>query len=142
MTDFHLDRFHQMPLAGAAMTPFPHFVSPDDPVDLVEELMSRYDIRHIPVHDGGEPVGVISERELAGCGAGATAEDVMATHPCVVGIGAPLNEVLREMADRRSGAALVVRKGKLAGILSVTDACRILAEVLEDRYPGDGDDAA
>lgn len=142
MTTLHLSRFSQSPLVGAVMTPFPHFVRPDDTVATVREVMERFDIRHIPVHDNREPVGVISERELAGSNADAAARDIMLPDPYVVGIGASLAEVARGMGDRRCGAALVVRHGKLAGILSVTDACNLLADVLEDCFPDDGGEVA
>jgi hypothetical protein len=39
------------------------------------------------------------------------------------------------------GSAIVVRQERLAGILSVTDVCRVLAEILRHRFPG-GHDAA
>ena len=61
----------------------------------------------------------------------------------LVEIDAPLARVASEMADRHIGSAIVVRRGKLAGILSVTDVCRVLAELLDEIYPtGDGDAAA
>jgi CBS domain-containing protein len=142
MTTLHLSRFSQTPLVGAVMTPFPHFVRPDDTAATVRELMDRFDIRHIPVHDAREPVGVISEQELTGCAEDVPAKDIMLPDPYVVGIGASLAEVAREMGSRRCGAALVVRHSKLAGIVSVTDVCHLLADVLEDCFPDDGGDVA
>jgi acetoin utilization protein AcuB len=53
----------------------------------------------------------------------------------------PLDVVAREMAERQIGSALVVRHGKLVGILTSTDVCRLLAELLESRFGGgDGPD--
>ena len=41
------------------------------------------------------------------------------------------------------GAALVARRGKLVGIFTFTDACRLFAEWLRGRFPDpDADDAA
>jgi len=40
------------------------------------------------------------------------------------------------------GSALVVRKGKLVGIFTVTDACRVLGEILKGRFDGGDDDVA
>ncbi len=142
MTTLNLSRFNRSPLVGAVMTPFPHFVRPDDSAATVRELMQRFDIHHIPVHDDLEPVGVISEREITGRPSTAKATDIMLPDPYVVGIGTSLAEVAREMGKRRCGAALVVRHGKLAGILSVTDACNLLADVLEDCFPNDGGEVA
>jgi hypothetical protein len=47
------------------------------------------------------------------------------------------------MNRRRIGSTLVVRQGKLAGILSAMDICRILAELLDAEFPAkDGSHAA
>jgi CBS domain-containing protein len=45
------------------------------------------------------------------------------------------------MAEHRLGSALVVRKGKLVGVFTVTDACRVLAGWLREmgaEVEGDG----
>jgi CBS domain-containing protein len=63
--------------------------------------------------------------------------------PYVVPFRTPLNQVVSEMAKRHIGSAIILRRGKLAGILSAMDVCRILAEYLESLLPdGGGDDAA
>ena len=47
------------------------------------------------------------------------------------------------MAEQRMGSALVVRRGKLVGVFTVTDACRLLAAWLRERFPDPaGDDVA
>jgi hypothetical protein len=45
-----------------------------------------------------------------------------------------LLEVAFEMAKRRIGSAIILHHEKLAGILSATDICRILAELLESEF--------
>ena len=49
-----------------------------------------------------------------------------------------LDVVLTEMADRHIGSALVTRKGRMAGVLTVTDVCRTFSEYLREFYPDDG----
>jgi acetoin utilization protein AcuB len=67
----------------------------------------------------------------------------MVPDPYVVAFDAPLSEVVAELNRRRIGSALVVRHGKLAGILSVMDVCRILASLLDAEFPAKGgNDAA
>jgi hypothetical protein len=47
------------------------------------------------------------------------------------------------MAKRRIGSAIILHHEKLAGILSATDICRILAELLESEFsPRTGNDVA
>jgi CBS domain-containing protein len=68
--------------------------------------------------------------------------DVQVANPYTVELGAPLAGVLREMAARRIGTAVVVRAEKLAGIVTVTDVCLALATLLESRFGPRGGDAA
>jgi CBS domain-containing protein len=47
------------------------------------------------------------------------------------------------MAVRRIGSVIVTRKGKLAGILSAMDVCRIFVEYLDNQFGTvSGNDAA
>ncbi|MGB7946178.1 MAG: CBS domain-containing protein, partial [Candidatus Binatia bacterium] len=109
-------------------------------------------IHHIPVQQDGRVVGIVTERDLYHLNdrflpnaekARIRARDVMADDPYLVAFDTPLNDVALEMAKRRIGSAIVLHREKLAGILSATDICRILAEIFESEFsPGTGDDAA
>ncbi|MCU0704348.1 MAG: CBS domain-containing protein [Fimbriiglobus sp.] len=46
------------------MTPHPETVRPDDPLAFAVRLMDVGGYRHLPVVDGGRPVGVISVRDV------------------------------------------------------------------------------
>ena len=62
--------------------------------------------------------------------------------PYTVELTAPLGPVLLEMARLHVGSAIVMRSGRLAGIVTETDICRALGIVLERRFtPGSGDAA-
>jgi acetoin utilization protein AcuB len=67
---------------------------------------------------------------------------ICATDPYMVDIHAPLDRVVHEMAARHVGSAIVLRNGKLAGIFTVTDACRILGNILVRRFRNPDDDEA
>ena len=77
-----------------------------------------------PVLRNGRVVGIVSAR----------APHVVVLDPYLVEMLTPLDEVVATMAQRRIGSAVVVKRDKLAGILSVTDVCRVLAEVLRERF--------
>ena len=63
--------------------------------------------------------------------------------PYAVEMSAPLDEVVADMAARHIGSSIVLRHGRLAGVFSATDACRLLAEFLRDRFrPGEPEGAA
>ena len=141
----------KMPRVGAVMTSFPYSVDIGEGIAGIEAMMDEHGIRHLPVQQNGRVVGVVSERDLhhrIGRGAPAeqkarlTARDVMVGEPYVVSFSTPLNEVVAQMALRRIGSAIVMRRGKLAGILSAVDVCRIFAEYLTAWFPGAGGDLA
>ena len=69
-----------------------------------------------------------------------TVQHVSALDPYVVDIAEPLDSVLSSMAERRIGAALVTRHGKLAGIFTASDACRAFSEFLRAMFPEGPDD--
>ena len=133
------------------MTAFPYSVDVDDPIASARALMAQHDIRHVPVKEDGELVGVITQRDIAvrlgltpsaDDQAALTVRQVYVPRPFVVELGAPLSEVAAEMARRHIGSALVVKKGRLAGIFTATDACRVLGMLLgsDSTAPDDGDD--
>ena len=134
------------------MTPFPYFVETDNDVAEVERLMNEHQIHHVPVQQEGRVVGIVSERDLYHLGdrllpiedrARIRACDIMARDPYIVAFDTPLHKVAFEMAKRHAGSAIVLHHQKLAGILSATDICRILAEIFESEFsPDTGDDAA
>lgn len=134
------------------MTPFPYFVEANDNVAEVERLMNEHHIRHIPVQQEGRVVGIVSQRDLYHVvdrllpntdKTRIRACDIMVDEPYIVAFDTPLNEVAFEMATRRIGSAIILHHEKLAGILSATDICRILAEILESEFsPTTGDEVA
>ena len=145
-----LGDFEHMPSVGVVMTAFPHAVGPDASVLEVEQMMQSHRIRHVPVQEDGRVLGVISERDLQHLVHAALPEadrarlrirHLLRHAPYVVEMNTPLDEVSLEMADRHIGSAVVLRHGRLAGIFSTVDACRLLAEFLRNRFPS-GPEAA
>ena len=147
-----MKKYKKIPYVGSVMTPFPYFVDTDNEVGEVERLMGEHQIHHVPVQQNGRVVGIVSERDLYHLGdrflpitdrARIRARDIMADDPYTVAFDTPLNEVALEMARRHAGSAIVLHHEKLAGILSATDICRILAEIFESEFSPDiGDDVA
>jgi acetoin utilization protein AcuB len=146
-----MKKLKKMPIVGAVMTSFPYFVKPDERVVEIERLMDEHGIRHLPVQVKGKVVGIVSERDLhhivnhQACleeKDKLCASDVMVADPYVTGFNTPLNEVVSQMALRHIGSTVILRRGKLAGILSTVDVCRILAEYLENSFAPAKDNSA
>ncbi len=141
-----------IPAVKWAMTPFPWFIHAQDRLPRAVEVMREQGIRHLPVTRDGRLVGVVTERDIQlaesmrpdpGEREALSVEDVAALDPYVVDIGERLDRVLLEMAERRIGSALVVKHGKLAGILTASDACRAFGEFLQAMFPdGSSDEVA
>jgi CBS-domain-containing membrane protein len=121
------------------MTPLPLSIGVEARVLEARELMAEHDIRHLPVTDDGRLVGVVTQRDIGlvldpeldlPFDEELRVRSVCILEAYVVAPDTPLDEVVDEMARRRIGSALVARNGRLLGIFTVTDACRILAETL------------
>ena len=139
------------PTLAASMTPFPHSVDINAPIDEAQQFMREHRIRHLPVTDEGVLIGVVTDRDiklLLGPDfaypepQSLKVSDAMAEDAYVVDLKTPLAVVLENMASRRLGSALVTRKGKLAGVFTSTDACRAFASYLGPAENPGPDDAA
>jgi CBS domain-containing protein len=147
----NLRDYDHVPSIGAVMTAFPYFVDSKSPVSDAESQLSEHGIRHLPVLEEGKVVGIITARDLrvlvhaslpASDKSRIRCRDVMHREVYVADIHTPLDQVLGEMVERRLGSCVLLRQGKLAGIFSTVDACRVLAQVLAERFPRGPDDAA
>lgn len=140
------------PQLKSAMTPFPYSVDEDAPVADAAEFLRKHKIRHLPVTARGALRGVVTDRDIKLMlgpdfaypdARELKVRDVMVENCYVVDIDTPLRAVLRQMSERRLGSAIVTRGGKLAGVFTSTDACRLLADYLEGAPPAetDGEDS-
>ncbi|MDP2341874.1 MAG: CBS domain-containing protein [Deltaproteobacteria bacterium] len=120
------------PLLKTSMTHHPHSIRLDESVATARKLMGTLNVRHLPVLKAGTLVGVISDRDLKLVNAAAhvTVEDLCVDDPICVDVDTSLFVVASIMAEKRVGSVLVTDGGKLAGIFTTTDACRVLAETL------------
>jgi acetoin utilization protein AcuB len=121
------------------MTPLPHAITPNETVVAAHTLMQRYSVRHLPVMQDGQLVGLVSDRDLL-LGAQLAAprkripiEEVMTAAPYSARADAPLAQVARTMSQRKLGSAVVVDGPRVVGILTTVDALRALADVLQGR---------
>lgn len=142
----------RIPAIKTAMTPFPFSVDSAATLAEAQKFMREHRIRHLPVTEDGALAGIISDRDiklvLGPDFASPRPQEIrvaeaMVRDAYVVDLETRLDEVLSHMATHHLGAALVTRKGRLAGVFTVTDACHHFAEFLRDlvRRSG-GDDAA
>lgn len=120
--------------AGVLMTPQPLTIGRKETLMTAHRLMNAHRIRHLPVLEHGELIGVISQRDLyfletiRGVDLDKdVVEDAMTTETYEVGPNDPIATVTREMARHRYGCAVVTERGKVAGIFTATDALRLVS---------------
>ena len=133
-----------IPSIGSVMTPFPHVVHIDDSVLTARTLMVEHELRHLPVKDGDRLVGILTDRDLKRAldpdlglppKEQLFVRDVYVPDAFVVDSTHPLDDVLDKMAAQHIGSVLVTKKGRLVGIFTTMDACRMFCEHLRSLFP-------
>lgn len=118
-------------------------VNPTKKVSEVNQLFEDYDIRHIPVVNGSQLVGVVSKSDVLkiGYGAGDThpetlnaiydtnkLEDVMVSNPVTVTADTNIKDVAEILSKQSFHSLPVVEKDEVVGIVTTTDLVNYLLE--------------
>ena len=122
---------------GQRMTKTPHLIGDEQSLATAHDLMHRHGIRHLPVLHGGKLTGVVSIRDLHLVEtlrdvdpATVRVEEAMTQDVYAVSPKTPLKEVVKEMAERKLGSAVVVEGSAVVGMFTTVDALDVLAELL------------
>ena len=120
-----------------AMTPFPYSIEVDRNAAEALELMLAHRCRHLPVTDNHQAYGMVTEQSIrmASLEEGKPASQITAKRACIsqpylVDLNTPLDVVADEMAKRQAGSAVVTKGLRVAGIFTMVDVCRVLANEL------------
>lgn len=129
-----------IPTIQKYMTAMPHTIGKDQTLANAEKMMANYKVRHLPVLEGGQLVGILSDRDVRLVESfrdvdpeKVTVAEAYSSDPYIVKPSAPLNEVCEEMASKRYGCVLIEDNHKLVGIFTWVDALRAFGELLETR---------
>jgi acetoin utilization protein AcuB len=121
------------------MVPVAEYVTPSDSLAAVTSIMQASGVRHLPVIDGHRIVGVISladvftvETLVNSDPDRTSAREAMAPDPFVVSPDDRLERVTHEMAVRHIGSAFVEEEGRIVGVFTTSDACRVLSGLLAE----------
>lgn len=119
------------PSVLTVMTPFPVHATAETPVIAAQAMMRGFDVHHLPVARDGCVIGVVSEADLRTAVALTESQQMPVERLCtraplVVETDAPVRRVVTRMAQEGVDAAVVLRHGRLAGIVTLTDICEEL----------------
>lgn len=127
-------------LISSVMTPCPYKISSDKSLEEALKIMDLRNIRHLPVIEGEDVIGVVSKRDIeigkliSEKGGVPKVKDICVNQPYVVGDDTKVSEVVSEMSAKKIDCALVVdADGNFTGIFTVTDVCKLLAMILEEQ---------
>jgi CBS domain-containing protein len=113
-------------MAGPPVT-----IAEADDVALGLQIMAWGDLRHLPVVRDGRLVGVVSERDLlTHRESNPRIAEVMTAPAEVASPDDDATEAARRMVDARLGCLPVLERGKLIGIVTVTDLVALQARPL------------
>lgn len=120
------------------MTAAPETIGADLTLAQARDRMFQLNARHLPVLEGGELVGILSDRDIAlvdavfGDLARLQVRQAMTAQPFTCGPEAHLHAVAAEMAAHKYGTAIVVDRehpGHVLGLFTTTDALRALSQL-------------
>jgi CBS domain-containing protein len=137
-----------MPTLTEVMTPFPQLVDESTAISEAIHIMAERKFNHLPVVVDHQVVGLLSNADikLAQMPGHRTTEfteltvgDICRRRIYLVDLHVRLDEVLDQMAIESWDAAIVLREGRLAGIFTSHDACRMFSRWLQKEYLPDDD---
>lgn len=113
-----------------------HAVGPDESVYKALERMAAHDVGALVVLEGGDLVGVVSERDyarkvilLGRASRDTLVRDVMSSPVLTVGVDDTVATCMARMTEKRIRHLPVVDEGRLVGVVSVGDLVKaIIAE--------------
>ena len=122
------------------MTRSPHTIGRDQTLALAHELMRKYRIRHLPVLEGGQLIGLVSQRDLyfvealdGSAPERVTVAEAMTQDVFAVAAATPLERVVETMISKKHGCAVISDGGKVAGVFSTIDGLRALLQLSRKR---------
>ena len=119
-----------IPPIGRYMTKQPWTIESHELLSRADAVMREHRVRHLPVVDNGELVGIVSDRDLwmfqsESAQRASRVRNAMNEFVFAVTTNAP-------MSERKLGSAVILTdRGAVEGIFTVVDACRALAEILD-----------
>lgn len=113
----------------------PKVISPDSTIFEAVEMMQKFSIRHIPVMENDELIGLITESALRQALLRKDEKlekirDIMIRNPITIDYSSSIDHAARLINEYRVGGLPVLEKRKLAGIFTTTDLVNAFISLL------------
>jgi len=117
------------------MTKEPKIISPESLIFDAVEMMQKFSIRHIPVMENDELVGLITESSLRNAilrkdNKSEKIRDIMIRNPITIDYSSSIDHAAKLINEYRVGGLPVLDKRKLAGIFTTTDLVNAFISIL------------
>ena len=116
----------------------PRFITIGQDASLAEarSLLDHHRIRHLPVVEDGNPVGIITDRDIRSAAPASSlgqvkVGEIMTRNLITVTPGTQVQEAAKLMVTHRIGGLPVQKEGKLVGIITETDLLNALVEIMD-----------
>lgn len=116
----------------------PRFITIGPGASLAEAraLLDQHRIRHLPVVEKGNPVGIITDRDIRSAAPASSLGQVkvgetMTRNLIMVTPDTQVQEAAKLMVTHRIGGLPVQSEGKLVGIITETDLLKAFVEIVE-----------
>lgn len=137
-------------IVGEVMSKKLYTIKKSDSLKKAQDLMVQHSIRHLPVVDQGELLGIITESDVRGAfinqgrptGTGKTGKvevlnpakmkvnDYMTRNPLVVVPETHIEDAALMIYKNKIGALPVIKRNKLVGIISIMDMLGIFVDLM------------
>ena len=120
------------------MSPCAYRVEAHTSITEAQEIMKSHGIRHLPVIDEDDVIGMLSERDIQrakalGKDTYSTAGEVCSPDLHIALTTDSVADVVRDMSVKKSDCVLVSDEDEtFVGIFTTTDCCRLLCLALEE----------
>lgn len=129
-----------VPTIQKYMTTVPHTIGAEQTLAKAEKMMREYKIRHLPVLQAGQLVGILSDRDIKLVESfrdvdpeKVKVDEAFTPDPYITSPSANLEEVCAEMVLHRYGCVLVCDNKKLVGIFTWIDALKAFDSLMHSR---------
>ncbi len=120
------------------MTVCPTTVSIDTTVAHLRQRIIEERVRWLPVVDGSEVIGIVTDRDItfADASAETTVASLMSREVLTVSPRTSIQEAARELYESEVEALPVVEEGKLVGVITRSDILKVFAGIEAETHSG------